>query len=74
MTVDMPSVKDEKEATTLMLHHLMIAASYFENTHDDNGLYAKNQILEANIFDGVKNAVAAFVDELCSAYKEVSDA
>ena len=32
MNIDAPSVADEDEAVVLMLHHLRLAAAYFEAT------------------------------------------
>jgi hypothetical protein len=35
MNIDAPPVADEAEALSLMLHHLKLAAAYFEATPED---------------------------------------
>jgi len=69
--IDSMSVEDEHEATLLMVHHLQLAARYFEATRNDRGLYANSVI--RNVFSGHEggiNAASSFIEVLESSYDE----
>jgi hypothetical protein len=69
LRLDHITVNHEDEATTLMLHHLHIAALLFEGTHDDHGAKAKELILARAPIE--QPAMNAFVDALIEAYESM---
>lgn len=66
--IDAPPVKNQQEALTLMLHHLGLAARYFEATPEDDAL-CKAAII-ATLDDHGKEAALAWFDEMDAAYRE----
>ena len=61
---------NEEEATQLMMHHLRLAASYFEATHKDSGWRA-NILIKEKMQDDWSKAASAFVNALCASYEEM---
>jgi hypothetical protein len=68
-------VVSEEEATLLMLHHLAIAASLFENTHADHGKRANDMIRERFYpgSDHVGDAASAFINVLVVRYDAMAE-
>lgn len=71
MKIDSISVSDEIEATKLMIHHLHIAAMLFEATHDDEGVSAKELILQQAPLE--HSAMNSFVTALVLAYEGMAE-
>lgn len=71
ISIDVPQVIDEATATSLMIHHLALAAAYFEATHDDRGRYANEKLQEAGLSEGTVKAASSFIDVLCSYYEDL---
>lgn len=68
ISVDAPSVA-EAQATFLMIHHLSLAAMYFEATPDGlDAIFTEIETQELN--DYAKGAAQAFAVALDNAYKE----
>lgn len=64
INIDIMSVSDEDEALTLMLHHLRLAASYFEATPDPIPTSAWQDDFSAP-------AISKWVQEMDSLYPEI---
>ena len=69
MRIDSITVKNEEEATKLMVHHLHIAAMLFEAAHDDMGTRADELILRCASIE--IEAMQAFVRSLVAKYAEM---
>ena len=61
---------NEETATLLMVHHLTLAASLFENTHDDGGKRAREMIRQC-LGDGWSTAAELFLDHLVQYYAAI---
>lgn len=70
LNVDAPQVSDETEATQLMVHHLAIAAMYFECTRDDRGREAK-ELIKSRLNEGAAVAATKFVVSLVHHYDDI---
>jgi hypothetical protein len=73
ISIEVPSVANEAEATTLMLHHLMLAAAYFEATDDEQGRYANDIMRGIGLNKSVVNAVNSFINVLCTYYENINE-
>ena len=64
------TVDSQNEATLLMVHHLHLAAMYFELTHDDHGRHATDVIKKKMEYEQ-RDAANSFVAVLCSYYEDL---
>ena len=64
------TVDNQNEATLLMVHHLHLAAMYFELTHDDHGRHATD-VIKKKMEHEHRDAAISFIAVLCSYYEDL---
>lgn len=70
-TIDFMMEVNEQQATEMMIYHLRCASAFFENTHDDEGYYAK--ILAEKLPNGWDVAAKMFIETLVAHYEQDDD-